>query len=105
VSVLRDASELRVKEVDRISLLAGELQKMGVHIDEHPDGFTVKGPSRLQGVDVDSHGDHRLGMALAIAGLVGTSPTRVHHAECIADSFPGFVGAMGSLGAQIREIP
>lgn len=105
VSLLRDAAELRVKEVDRIHLLAGELRKMGVFLEEHPDGFTVKGPSRLQGADVDSHGDHRLGMALAIAGLVGTSPTRVHHADCIADSFPGFVETMRSLGAQIREIP
>lgn len=98
-SVLRDAAELRVKEVDRISLLAGELRKMGVRLDEHPDGFTVIGPSRLQGVDVDSYGDHRLAMALAVAGLVGTSPTRVHHAGCIADSFPRFVETMQSLGA------
>jgi 3-phosphoshikimate 1-carboxyvinyltransferase len=105
VSLLRDAAELRVKEVDRIHLLAGELRKMGVFLEEHPDGFSVKGPSRLQGGDVDSHGDHRLGMALAIAGLVGTSPTKVHRADCIADSFPGFVETMRSLGAQIRQIP
>lgn len=101
VSVLRDAAELRVKEVDRISLLAGELRKMGVRLDEHPDGFTITGPARLQGVDVDSHGDHRLAMALAVAGLVGTSPTRIHHAGCIADSFPRFVETMRSLSANM----
>lgn len=100
-STLREATELRVKEVDRISLLAGELRKMAVPIQEHPDGFTVSGPIRLQGAVVDSHGDHRLGMALAVAGLVATEPTRVDNAECIADSFPGFVETMVSLGANI----
>jgi 3-phosphoshikimate 1-carboxyvinyltransferase len=105
LSALRDAAELRVKEVDRIRILAGELGKMGLTLDEQPDGFTVKGPCRLQGADVDSHGDHRLGMALAVAGLVGTGPTRVHNAGCIADSYPGFVETMRSLGSQIREIP
>ncbi len=100
-STLREATELRVKEVDRISLLAGELRKMAAPIQEHPDGFTVRGPIRLQGAVVDSHGDHRLGMALAVAGLVATEPTRVNNAECIADSFPGFVETMVSLGANI----
>jgi 3-phosphoshikimate 1-carboxyvinyltransferase len=101
-STLRDASELRVKEVDRISLLAGELRKMAAPIQEHPDGLTVSGPIRLQGAEVDSHGDHRLGMALAVAGLAATEPTRVDNADCIADSFPGFVETMLALGANIH---
>jgi 3-phosphoshikimate 1-carboxyvinyltransferase len=103
-SHLRDAAELRVKEVDRISLLAAELAKMGARIVEHPDGMTVAGPTRLNGALVDSHGDHRLGMALAIAGLIATGDTLIEDAGCIADSFPGFVDVMRSLGAKLELI-
>jgi 3-phosphoshikimate 1-carboxyvinyltransferase len=100
-SAVHGAAELRVKEVDRIGALAGELRKMGVPINEEPDGFTLSGPTRLRGAEVDSHGDHRLGMALAVAGLVASSPTVIHNAACIADSFPGFVNTMQTLGAQM----
>lgn len=103
-SQLRDAAELRVKEVDRISLVATELSKMGGHIVEQPEGMIVSGPTRLQGARVDSHGDHRLGMALAVAGLVATGETTVEDAGCIADSFPGFVDVMKSLGADLELI-
>jgi len=103
-SALRDAAELRVKEVDRISVLAGELRRMGAVLTEREDGFTVEGPIRLQGASVDSHGDHRLGMALAIAGLVAAGPTDVRDAGCIADSFPGFVNTMRTLGARMEWI-
>jgi len=101
-STARDAAELRVKEVDRIGVLAGELQKLGANLTEHPDGFTVHGPTRLRGAEVDSHDDHRLGMSLASAGLVATGETIVHNAHCIADSFPGFVETMQSLGANME---
>jgi 3-phosphoshikimate 1-carboxyvinyltransferase len=100
-SQLSEAAELRVKEVDRISLVAAELRKMGARIDEQPDGMIVSGPTRLNGAQVNSHGDHRLGMALAIAGLIASGVTSVEGAECIADSFPGFVQVMQSLGATI----
>lgn len=103
-STLRDAAELRVKEVDRISVLAGELRRLGVVLAEQADGFTVVGPGRVQGGQVDSHGDHRLGMALAVAGLVAASPVYIQHADCIADSFPGFVSTMQALGAQMAWI-
>jgi 3-phosphoshikimate 1-carboxyvinyltransferase len=103
-SVVRDAAELRVKEVDRISVLAGELRKMGVQLAEAADGFTVKGPTRLHGAEVDSHGDHRLGMALAVAGLVANTPTLIHDAACVADSFPGFVETMQALGANMEWV-
>lgn len=103
-STARDAAELRVKEVDRITVLAGELQKLGVNLTERPDGFTVHGPTRLQGAEVDSHDDHRLGMCLAIAGLVATGKTVVYNAHCIADSFPGFVETMQSLGADMQWV-
>lgn len=103
-SELREAAELRVKEVDRISLLASELRKMGGRLSERSDGLIVSGPIRLNGAQVDSHGDHRLGMALAVAGLAARSPTRIQNAECIDDSFPGFVETMRSLGADMEYL-
>lgn len=104
LSELSDAAELRLKEVDRISVLAGELGKMGANVNERSDGLAIIGPTRLRAAEVDSHGDHRLGMALAIAGLVTDGPTSVQNAECIADSFPGFVETMQSLGATMRWV-
>lgn len=103
-STVRDAAELRVKEVDRITVLAGELQKLGVNLTEYPDGFTVHGPTRLFGAEVDSHDDHRLGMSLAVAGLVTHGLTLVQDAGCIADSFPGFVETMQALGANMEWV-
>jgi 3-phosphoshikimate 1-carboxyvinyltransferase len=105
-SRLRDAAELRVKEVDRISVLAGELRQMEAVLTEYADGLAVLGPGPgqvpgLAGATVDCHGDHRLGMALAVAALVADAPTRIQGADCIADSFPGFVPAMQSLGAKM----
>lgn len=99
-----DAAELRVKEVDRISVLAGELRKLGVAMEEHDDGFTVHGPTRLYGAEVDSHDDHRLGMSLAVAGLVTHGLTLVHDARCVHDSFPGFVETMQQLGANLEWV-
>jgi 3-phosphoshikimate 1-carboxyvinyltransferase len=83
--------------------VAVELSKMGARIEPRPDGFVVNGPTQLTGGEVDSHGDHRLGLALAIAGLVAKGKTTVLGAECIPDSFPGFVEAMNSLGAQLKH--
>jgi 3-phosphoshikimate 1-carboxyvinyltransferase len=101
-TVVRDAAELRVKETDRIATVAAELQKMGAQIEPRPDGFVVEGPTSLVGAEVESHGDHRLGMALAVAGLLADGETTVYEAASIADSFPGFTETMRSLGADIR---
>ncbi len=100
-SAVSGAAELRVKEVDRIGVLAGQLRALGVVVDERPDGFTIHGPVRPIGGTVDSHDDHRLAMALTVAGLLATGETTVLDAACVADSFPGFVETMQSLGAQI----
>jgi len=89
-TVVSDAAELRVKETDRIANIALELRKLEARIEERPDGFVVEGPTRLVGAQVNSHGDHRLAMSLAIAGLVAEGETTIEGAECIADSFPGF---------------
>ena len=104
LSTVRDAAELRVKEVDRIAVLAGELRRLGVTLDEREDGFALQGPQHLRGAGVDSHDDHRLGMALAVAGLVADGVTLVDDASCMADSFPGFVETMQQLGASMEWV-
>ena len=63
---------------------------MGAQIDERTDGFVVHGPTRLRGARVDSHGDHRLAMTLAVAGLVADKQTVIDGAECVSKSFPDF---------------
>jgi 3-phosphoshikimate 1-carboxyvinyltransferase len=101
-SQVHDAAELRVKEVDRISVLAGELRKMGIVMQEQPDGFRIHGTQRLHGATLDSHDDHRLGMCLAVAALLADGPSRILDAGCIADSFPGFVETMQAAGAAMQ---
>jgi 3-phosphoshikimate 1-carboxyvinyltransferase len=96
-TVVSEAAELRVKETDRIANSAVELRKLGAWIEECPDGFVVEGPTPLVGTQVNSHGDHRLAMALAIAGLIAAGETTIEDAECIADSFPGFERILGTL--------
>ncbi|MGD2105405.1 MAG: 3-phosphoshikimate 1-carboxyvinyltransferase [Anaerolineae bacterium] len=100
-TIVRDAAELRIKETDRIAAIASELTKMGARIEPRPDGFSVTGPTQLRGTVVDSHGDHRIAMALAIAGLVAEGRTTVQNPACIRDSFPDFIGAMRTIGASI----
>jgi 3-phosphoshikimate 1-carboxyvinyltransferase len=103
-TVIREAQELRVKESDRIATVAGELRKMGARIDELPDGMVIQGPTRLKGAVVECHRDHRLAMALAVAGLVADGETVVHGAEAICDSFPNFAETMQALGADVRTL-
>lgn len=99
-TIVRDAAELRVKETDRIATTVTELRKLGADIEELPDGFVVHGPTVLRGAAVSSHGDHRLAMMLAVAGLIAEGETVVDDIACAADSFPGFVETMRNLGAQ-----
>jgi 3-phosphoshikimate 1-carboxyvinyltransferase len=96
-TIVRDAAELRVKESDRIGSLASELRKLGVQIEERPDGFVIAGPTRLRGAVVDSHGDHRLALSLAVAGLIADGETTVTRAEAYRESFPNFVELMRAL--------
>ena len=102
-TVVRDAAELRVKETDRIAVIVEGLRAMGARIEPQPDGFIVEGPTPLHGAEVDSGGDHRLAMALAVAGMIAEGETVVGQAECIPDSFPGFVGLIEELGGVMRE--
>ncbi|MFO7951192.1 MAG: 3-phosphoshikimate 1-carboxyvinyltransferase, partial [Bacillota bacterium] len=96
-TVISDADELRVKESDRISALAGQFKKLGVNISEKNDGMVIEGGSSLTGADVESCGDHRLAMALAVAGLVAEGETAIKDAEVINVSFPDFMAALRSL--------
>jgi len=100
-TLVTGAEELRVKETDRIAVMAGELRKLGAQIEERPDGFRVVGPQRLRGATVHGHDDHRVAMALAVAGLVADGETVVDDARCMDDSFPGFVPTLRALGADI----
>jgi 3-phosphoshikimate 1-carboxyvinyltransferase len=102
-TVVRDAQELRVKETDRIAVMAGELRKLGAQITETPDGFRIVGGQTLTGAVADSHDDHRIAMTLAVAGLVASGETTVLDAYCAADSFPGFASILQGIGADIVE--
>ncbi len=99
---VREAKELRVKETDRIAVMAQELRKMGAAMTEYPDGFVVKGPQKLKGAVVDSHDDHRVGMSLAVAALVADGEMMIEDAGCIHDSFPGFETVLQRLGVELE---
>jgi 3-phosphoshikimate 1-carboxyvinyltransferase len=89
-TVIRDAAELRVKESDRIATTAAELRKMGVVVTELPDGMEITGRESLQGAVCESHGDHRVAMSIAVAGLAARGDTSVRDVGWIETSFPGF---------------
>ena len=103
-TIVRDAQELRIKETDRIATTVFELKKMGAKIQETADGFIVDGPTQLSGTSVDSRGDHRLAMALAVAGLIADGETTIHNAHVTADSFPGFESTLRALDVDVQEI-
>ena len=89
-TVFRDARELRVKESDRIATTTSELSALGARIEPSDDGLTVVGPGRLHGGAVRSHGDHRIAMALAVAGLAAEGTTVIDGWEAVATSYPRF---------------
>jgi len=97
--LVRDAGELRVKECDRIAAIAANLRVMGAEVEEYPDGLAIRGGQRLQGAEIDSHGDHRIAMAFTVAGLAASGETRVRRAECADVSFPGFYEALSGAGS------
>ena len=84
------AKELRVKETDRIQAMATELQRMGVSIQEKPDGLVIQGKAILKGAACRSYGDHRVAMSLAVAGLAAEALVSVDDVDCIETSFPCF---------------
>jgi 3-phosphoshikimate 1-carboxyvinyltransferase len=93
---IRDAAELRVKESDRIMVMAEMLRDLGVVVEELPDGLLITGPAQLAGARVDPRGDHRIAMAAAVAGLAGSAPVTISDPECAEVSFPGFYTALAT---------
>ncbi|HUW97304.1 MAG TPA: 3-phosphoshikimate 1-carboxyvinyltransferase [Acidiferrobacter sp.] len=102
-TVLRGAEELRVKESDRLALMAQGLKALGVVVQEFPDGLAITGGPLAGGV-IDSGGDHRIAMAFAIAGLRAAAPVRVRDCRNVATSFPGFVETARALGCDLQVV-
>jgi 3-phosphoshikimate 1-carboxyvinyltransferase len=98
-TVIRGARELRVKESDRIRSMASELGKMGVQVEELEDGLKIRGRSELKGAVVESHGDHRIAMAMAIAALIADGKTEINGVSSVNISFPGFFETIRALSA------
>lgn len=94
---IRDARELRVKETDRIRATVDNLRRLGAEVEEFDDGFAVTGGARLQGAEVESYGDHRMAMAMAVAGLSARGETVIRGASCASVSFPGFWRELGAV--------
>lgn len=84
------AAELRVKESDRIAVVAENLRRMGAEVEEFPDGLRVAGKQKLRGAEIETHGDHRIAMAFAVAGLVAEGTTVIRDSGCVEVSFPEF---------------
>ena len=96
-SEISGASELRVKESDRIYAMEEGLRAMGADISASEDGWVINGPRFLEGARVDSAGDHRVAMALAVAGLMADGQTEIEGAECVDISYPGFFDDLENL--------
>lgn len=95
--LIRDASELRVKESDRICAVVDNLRAMGANVTEYEDGLEIADPQRLKGARLDSRHDHRIAMAFAVAGLIAEGETVIDGHECAAVSFPAFFDTLDSL--------
>jgi 3-phosphoshikimate 1-carboxyvinyltransferase len=97
-TVVSGASELRVKETDRIEAVTDGLRPLGARIHSRPDGWTVTGvPTRLRGGRVDARGDHRIAMLAAVAGLSSREGVAIEGADTAAISFPGFYELLDSV--------
>ncbi len=96
-TVIKDAEELRVKESDRLQVMAAALTKMGAKVTELPDGLEITGGGSLVGAELDSYTDHRIAMSLAIAALMAKGQTTIHRAEAASISYPTFFDSLRSI--------
>ena len=96
---IRNAAELRVKESDRIAVLVENLRRMGAKVEERPDGLKVEGrrAGKLRGAEIEPHGDHRMAMAFAVAGLAAEGATVIRDADCAGVSYPTFFEDLSRL--------
>jgi 3-phosphoshikimate 1-carboxyvinyltransferase len=96
---VRDAAELRIKETDRIATVAQNLRRMGIDVEESPDGMRIPGKQRFRAAEIDSYGDHRIAMAFSIAALVASGPCAINGAEAASVSFPEFFDVLQQVTA------
>ncbi|WP_256657400.1 bifunctional prephenate dehydrogenase/3-phosphoshikimate 1-carboxyvinyltransferase [Pseudomonas sp. 2FE] len=101
-TVLRGAEELRVKESDRIQVMADGLLALGVKVEPTADGIIIDGGT-IGGGEVHSHGDHRIAMSFSVASLRATAPIRIHDCANVATSFPNFLGLAAQVGIRVSE--
>ncbi|XWO29835.1 bifunctional prephenate dehydrogenase/3-phosphoshikimate 1-carboxyvinyltransferase [Pseudomonas sp. JZ134] len=101
-TILRGAEELRVKESDRIQVMADGLKVLGVSATPTPDGIVIEGGS-MGGGEVESHGDHRIAMAFSVASLRASAPIRIRDCANVATSFPGFLELAAKAGIRVKE--
>ena len=102
VTTVRDAEELRHKESDRIQTMVENLTRLGADITERPDGFVIRGPSRLHGGVVSAHGDHRIAMAMAVAGLIASGETQIENSDVAGVSYPEFFTDLARLAQPLN---
>ncbi len=96
-TVIRDAAELKVKESDRIAVMAQNLKAMGVDMEPTDDGMIIHGGKPLQGALIDSHKDHRIAMSFAVASLIAEGTTTIKDADCVDISYPAFYEDLSKL--------
>jgi len=96
-TIVRDATDLRTKECDRIKAIVENLSAMGVKVGEFPDGFAIEGGGELNGASINSFGDHRIAMAFAIAGLSAHGQTTIIASDCVSISCPRFFDMLEGL--------
>lgn len=102
-TVIRNAKELRVKETDRITTVVEGLRAMGVEVEEFEDGMEITGGKPLHATTIESHGDHRIAMAFAIAGLFASGETVVRNTACVNTSYPGFAKQLAAVMAESEQ--
>jgi len=101
VTRIRAAAELRVKESDRLAVMAAGLERLGVELKEYPDGIDIRG-GKVTGGEVESAGDHRCAMSFCVLGLIASNLIQINDAEFIATSYPGFNDDMCQLGVNLE---
>ena len=100
-SKIYNAKRLRYKESNRLGSLHAELKKMGAEVIVHEDGLTIRGPYTMHGTTIDSHNDHRVAMACAVAALGADGETKIQNSECVNKSYPRFFNNLHLLGANV----
>lgn len=101
-TILRGAEELRVKESDRIQVMADGMLTLGIQCEPTPDGIIIDGGA-IGGGEVHSHGDHRIAMSFSVASLRASAPIRIHDCANVATSFPNFLGLAAQVGIRVAE--